>query len=574
MSEQPTHPSPVAATGSASRPRLVYEALADAFALEGVTASFTLMGDGNMHFATLLAQKPGVRTYMVRHEHAAVAAASSYARASGEVGTASITCGPGLTQLSTALVTAVYARIPLVILAGECPLDKSWDGQWIEQAPIVTATGAHYIHAHSMPRMQDFVRDAFYIARTEQRPVVIGVPYDLQARPFEGSRPYRPSTDFIPRLQPLLPHPVELAEAADAIRAARRIALIGGRGVMASGAEELCRAFAARFDGLLSTTLLARGMFDDDPFSLGIAGGYATAVARETFAEADLVIAVGASLSSHTLDGGKLFPRAKLLQIDTAPVGLRHALKTADLYLRADAREALSALLDTLRDQPARPAVWRSNALAERIRTEPPDPTVVERTDDYLDPREAVRALDEVLPRDWILVNGTGHSATFSAHMRGRRPEDFVTIRDFGAVGNGLSYGIGVAAAHPDRTVVVIDGDGGVMMHVQELDTIRRHGLRILVCALNDGAYGPELHRLRHDGIDEWGSVFGRGDLGRVAQGFGLDGRIIRRTDELSAALDAFQSTPGGALWDVHISDQVVAARMRRTLAAHGAPAR
>ena len=542
----------------------IYEALADAFAREGVEVGFTLMGDGNMHFATALSQKPDMRTYMVRHEHAAVAAATAYARASGKVGVASVTCGPGLTQLSTALTSAAYARIPVVVFAGESPIDKSWYGQRIEQAPIVTATGAHYIHAHSRPRMQEFVRDAFFIARTEMRPVVIGVPYDTQLEPFEPDADYVPSTDYIPRLQPLLPHPQELDAALAAINSAQRIVLIGGRGAQFSAAEDLCRQFAAQVDGLLATTLLARGLFDEDAFSLGIAGGYSSALAREQLETADLVVAVGASLNYHTMDGRNLFPNASVLQIDTAPVGMRDALKTGDIYLRADAREAMRAIMDRLADTPARAHTWRSEVLAERLRTEPHDPHRFERDDPFMDPRDAVAALDAVLPKDWMLVNGTGHSAAFSAHMRGRRPENFLTIREFGAIGNGICYAIGVAAAHPDKTVAVIDGDGSVLMHVQELETIHRHGLRILICALNDGAYGPEIHKLRHDGIDDFGSVFGRGDLGRIARGFGLDGRVISATDELVPALADFGT--GAALWDLHVSDKVVSPMMRRAV--------
>ncbi len=542
----------------------IYEALANAFAREGVEVGFTLMGDGNMHFATALSQKPGMRTYMVRHEHAAVAAASAYSRSSGKVGVASVTCGPGLTQLSTALASAVYARIPVVVFAGESPIDKSWYGQRIEQAPIVTATGAHYIHAHSRPRMQEFVRDAFLVARTEMRPVVIGVPYDTQLEPFEHDADYVPSTDFIPQLQPLLPHPRELNAALVAIEGAQRIVLIGGRGAQLSGAEALCRQFAAQIDGLLATTLLARGLFDEDAFSLGIAGGYSSAVAREQLKTADLVVAVGASLNYHTMDGGNLFPNATVLQIDSEPVGMRDALKTGDIYLRADAREAMQAIMERLSQSPARAASWRSNALAERLRSEPHDPHQFERDDPFMDPRDAVTALDAVLPKDWLLVNGTGHSAAFSAHMRGRRPENFLTIREFGAIGNGLCYAIGVAAAYPDKTVAVIDGDGSLLMHAQELETIRRHGLRILICALNDGAYGPEIHKLRHDGIDDFGSMFGRGDLGQIARGFGLDGRVINSTDELKPALEAFAT--GAALWDLHVSDQVVSPMMRRAV--------
>ena len=112
----------------------------------------------------------------------------------------------------------------------------------------------------------------------------------------------------------------------------------------------------------------------------------------------------------------------------------------------------------------------------------------------------------------------------------------------------------GVAAAVGNqRPVVVVDGDGSVLMHIQELETIRRHNLRVLVCAINDGAYGPEIHKLRHDGIDESGSVFGRGDLGAIARGFGLDGRVITDLADLQSALADFEASDRGAVWDIHV---------------------
>jgi acetolactate synthase-1/2/3 large subunit len=546
----------------------IYQAMADAFHQEGVEVSFTLMGDGNMHFATALAEQTDRRTILVRHEHAAAAAATAYARATGKVGVASVTCGPGLTQLSTALATAVYARVPIVIFAGESPIDKSFYGQRIEQAPIVTATGSHYIHAHSLPRMQEYVRDAFFIARNEMRPVVIGVPYDKQLDVFEGKEPYRPSTSFIPALAPIIPNPAEIDEAVAAIRSAKNIIILAGRGAAHNGAAEACLKLARHEDALLATTLLARGIFDEDAFSVGIAGGYSSAAARDAFKAADLVVAVGASLNTHTLDGGNLFGHAKVLQIDTNPVGLRDALAISDIYVRADAKLAMDAILEQVSQSSPRLSVQRKAEFAERLRTEAPDPHVFDRTDPYMDPRDAVAAIDATLPKDWFLINGTGHSAAFSAHMRGRRPENFLTIREFGAIGNGISYAIGVAAAFPEQSIVLVDGDGSILMHIQELETIKRHGLRILICALNDGAYGPEIHKLRQDGVDDWGSVFGRGDLGAIARGFGLDGRVITSADDLDKALDAFNASSGAAIWDFHVSDHVISPMMRRAIAA------
>jgi thiamine pyrophosphate-dependent acetolactate synthase large subunit-like protein len=544
----------------------LYKLLAEAFYLEGVDTHFTLMGDGNMHWVSTLAGYEGVRTIYVRHEHCACAMATAYASATGKIGVASVTCGPGLTQLSTALATAARARIPVVIFTGESPLHASWYNQEIDQAPIVAATGAHYISAHSMPRMLEHVRDAFFIARTQQRPVVIGVPYDLQKQILEPSGPYIPSSEFIPDTGRMVPNPDFLERAADRVARAKKVVVIAGRGAKRSGAQEACRHLAEMVDGLLATTLPVRGLFDDDPFSLGVAGGFSSDVARESFAEADLVISVGASMTHHTVDGGKLFPNADVIQIDDEPAGIRHGLKVADLYVRADARSGVEALVTALeRRGVARPASWRSQDLARRIVEEPADGESFPSQGGTLDPRDAIAALNRVIPKDWEVVNSSGHCSYYSAQMRGRSADRFLVIREFGAIGNGLSYAIGMAAA---KTIVLIDGDGSFYMHVQELETIRRHNLRILICVLNDGAFGAEIHKLRADGIDDSGSVFGRGDLGRLAEGFGLRGARITSVEDFGKHIDGFKSASGAEVWDIHVSDIVMSPVMRRAVKA------
>ena len=146
---------------------------------------FALLGDANMNWAVRLSER-GCRMIYVRHEHCALAAAMAYARKSADVGVATVTCGPGVTQLITALPAAVRAHLPLVVFAGEAPLKSGWYNQEIDQAPLITATGAAYHRLHMTARMPVAVRDAFLEARRNRRPVVIGVPFDLQAGPWEG----------------------------------------------------------------------------------------------------------------------------------------------------------------------------------------------------------------------------------------------------------------------------------------------------------------------------------------------------------------------------------------------------
>ena len=123
---------------------------------------------------------------------------------------------------------------------------------------------------------------------------------------------------------------------------------------------------------------------------------------------------------------------------------------------------------------------------------------------------------------------------------------------------------MGAAAGKPDRTIVLLDGDGSLLMHAQELDTVRRHGLKLLICVLNDGAYGSEIHKMYSDGISAEGATFGRGDLAAVARGFGLRGKTINDSGQFAAAFDEFVKAGAGAeLWDIHIADNVTTPVMR-----------
>lgn len=554
--------------------RHVYDVLAAAFAQEGVGTCFTLLGDANMNWATALAGL-GTRMIYVRHEHCAAAAAMAWARKTGEVGVASVTCGPGLTQLMTALPAAVRARLPMVILAGEAPLRLGWYNQGIEQAPFVVATGAAYVPLHHPERMPVAMRDAFLQARIERRPVVLSVPFDLQDRAWTGPEALPPpSADILPRLSPIPPHPEDLARAAEAVAAARRVVIVAGLGAVEASAGPACRHLARVCDGLLATTLPARGLFHDDPFSIGIAGGFSTETARACLAEADLVIAIGASLAAHATDAGRLHPEARVLHIDHAPRSVSQGRVAAELHLRADARLAAEALAQALaqRSPDGRPADWRSAALAQRIRSAPADSTPFPAEPGVHDPRDVVAALEAALPADWEMVNSSGHCSYYFAQMPSRPQDRFLTIREFGAIGNGISYAMGVAAARPDRTVVLFDGDGSLLMHIQELETIRRHGMNILICVLNDGAYGSEIHKLRAEGLSDAGAVFGRPDFAAIATGFGIGGAQVDDLSALPGLIADFAAGGGAAILDFPISDRVYSPVIARAHPPKGTP--
>jgi len=542
------------------KPR-VYDVLADVFLQEGVTTCFALLGDANMNWAARLAEK-GCRMVYVRHEHCSVAAAMAWARKTGDVGVATVTCGPGVTQLITALPAAVRAHLPLVVFAGEAPLRSGWYNQGIEQAPMINATGAAYHSLHLAERMPVAIRDAFLQARRERRPVVVGIPFDLQARAWEGAvKLPSPSRAILPRTSPMPPHPDDVARAADLVAGSARVVVFAGMGAVEAKAADACKALAARAGGVLATTLPARGLFHDDPFCIGIAGSFTPEVGLEYLAEADLVIAIGCSLAYHAGGGGQLWPKAKTLQIDVDPVAVSQGQEVAKHHVRADARLGAEALAAAL---PVRDRAWRNDAMAARIRDSKPDSHVFEIEPGLLDPREVVASLERHLPQDWEMVNSSGHCSWFFAQMPSRPQERFLTIREFGAIGNGISFAMGVAAARPDRRVVLFDGDGSLMMHVQELETIRRHKLNILIVVMNDGAYGSEVHKFRAEGMPEEGSVFGYCDFAAIAKGFGLPGRTFKSLDALPGLVAELAGSDGPAVWDFHVSDKVVSPTIRK----------
>jgi acetolactate synthase-1/2/3 large subunit len=545
----------------------VSDVLAQAFAAEGVDTLFTLMGDANMYWSAAMADNQKVRLVHARHEHCCVAMADAYARATGKVGVASVTCGPGYTQIMTALVMAARGNAPVVVFAGDAPIGASWYIQSIDQAPLALATGAHFVAIRTIDRALDCVREAFYVARAERKPVVLSVPLDLQKEEFPYLADYTPSTDLMPRPQTLRPDPAVVDEIAAMVAEAERPIVIGGRGATWSGAKGALESLAEESGALLATTLLGKGLFDGNPFALDIAGTFATDLGRELFAESDLVIAAGAGLGHYTTEGGYLFPNAKVVRIDTQPKGLWQGLRTADLHVQADAKAAAEAVVARLKEKGIRRQGWRSNEVASKIAVaaETPDPKPYTPAPGTLDPRPVVQELDAAVPKDWDIIVAGGHCFSFAmTHLKGRPAGKYHIPIDFGAIGSGISAAIGVAAARNNGKVLLIDGDGSLYQHIQELETVKRHGIKLLICIINDGGYGAETHKFRAYGVDPMHATHGRGDLAQVARGFGLNGAKVTSYGQFEGLFREHQARDGASLWDVHVDDLIPSRNFRR----------
>ena len=557
----------------------VYEALAKLFHFENTTHCFALLGDANMNWAAALESR-GAEFIYVRDEHNAVAAAMSWARTTQRVAVASVTCGPGLTQILTALPAAVRANIPLVLFVGEAPFRKPWYNQGIDQKPFVEACGAQYVSVVSADdadesKWVEQIRKAFDNARTQSCPVVIGFPLDVQEDDWNNPDLMETAAAAIAKsngtveAEKLTADEAQLGKAVEQIVAAKKVVVMAGLGAIQSNAVAEALELAESVGGLLATTLPARGLFWQEPYYVGVAGGFASDTARKYLQQADLVIAIGSRLSHHTSDGGKLWSADKVLHIDIEPRSESQGLRAADHHLRADAREGVRQVLQALKAhpeyQPAGPDSWRSAELEKEIANTVPDSKSYEIEAGLLDPRDLIAAMDKAIPTDWHTVNSSGHCSWFAAQMYRRPADRFFTLREFGAIGNGTAFALGVAVADNKRPVVLFDGDGSFLMHIQELETIARHGLKILICVINDGAYGSEIHKLRAHGLADTGGVFGRPDFAAIACGFGLSGHRITDLDDIAQRIIEFEKGSVAAVWDVHVSDQVVSPLIRRS---------
>jgi thiamine pyrophosphate-dependent acetolactate synthase large subunit-like protein len=287
-------------------------------------------------------------------------------------------------------------------------------------------------------------------------------------------------------------------------------------------------------------------------------------VTTELFAAADLVIAIGASLTGFTTHSGRLYPNARVVQIDESPRAVRHHRAIAQFHLRADARLGVAALNTCLVQSGKARAGFRTPDTERRLK-ESEQPIADRGPDGLIDPRRAVQEIDRVVPKDWLLVGGSGHCAYFTAtNTQGRPPQLYASIRHFGAIGSGLSHAIGAAVARGDRKVLLIDGDGSLIMHVQELETIARHGLQMLIAVLNDGAYGSEVHKLRLDDVSDKQVRFGRPDFVRIARGFSIRAARISELKDIEPLFRDHLRGHQAEVWDIPISGEVLSTPFER----------
>ncbi len=524
----------------------------------GVHDAFGVLGSGNLVVTNALARS-GAVFHPTRREDGAVCAADGYARVSGRVGVCSVHQGPGLTNTLTGLAEAAKSRCPVLILSGETPAAALTSNFRIDQHGLVESVGAIAERLHSPDTAADDVLRAYERAHTERRPVVLMLPIDIQARPPTQAAPTRAVT---PELTPPVPPAHAVSRAADLLVRAERPVIIAGRGAVLARAGAPLEELGDLIGALLSTSAPANGLFSSRPWALGIAGGFASPLAQELLAEADLILAVGASLNHWTTRHGALISsEARVVQIDADPRAIGRNHRT-DLAVIGDGKAATEALASAVRARGHRAVGLRRAGLAEELaaRRWEHEPYDDESTDRFIDPRTLSISLNRLLPHDRAVVVDSGHFTGYpSMYLDVPDAQSWVFVNGFQAVGLGIASGLGASIAKPDRPTVVAVGDGGAFMALQELETAARLGLNLLIVIYDDAAYGAEVHHFEPMGHDVSRVRFPEADLAAVARAVGSEAATVRTVDDL-AAVEAWLTNPTGPL--------VIDAKVNPTIAA------
>ena len=528
----------------------VYEAIAQSLIAEGVTDFFGLMGDGNMWLWGAICRDPKIRGYSARHESMAVSMADGYARTTGKVGVAMVTCGPGLTQCATSLIAAYRGKTPVVLIAGEIMQGAKNSTQTMDQRRFVEASSARFHTITSIDNMAEEIAEAFYAARVHRCPVVLNLPMDLQEDEFDWDYDYRPSTQFLPpRME--TPSPELLAPVIEKLIAAERPVIIGGRGAIMAGAKDEIVKLADRVGALLATSLQGKGLFAGHPWDVGISGAFASEPTEKLLAEADFVLGVGAELGYYTTEGGLIFPSAEVARIDIKPMPEAIGV-IPGLYVQGDARRAVAAINEALEARQIR---------KEGLRT--PDTREVldapahkfDAPKDGLDPRALGGNLGAALPKGVLVTCGAGHFFSWVGMYMPLPPGAEIQYSyNFGAVGQGLGVAIGTGVGNPGRQHVVIEGDGSMMFNLQELETVVREKLQMVLVVWNDGGYGAEVHKLVAKGFNEKLAQWESPDFVALAKAFGGDGVLLSDTSEIGAAVAEGLRKGGLYLIDARVS--------------------
>ncbi|TWB87736.1 thiamine pyrophosphate-dependent acetolactate synthase large subunit-like protein [Bradyrhizobium macuxiense] len=529
-----------------------HSVLAKALIDNGVDTIFGLIGDANLFFVDSFVREHGGNYIAATNEANATSMAIGYANASGRIGVATVTHGPGLTNICTTLVEAVKGRVPLVVMCGDTAAEDRENIQDISQRDIVVATGAGFEQLRSARTMAHGVSIALRRAIVERRPVVLNMPIDMQ----QVDITYSPVRFKVSEKRGLVPTGTDLDNAIGIIAAAKRPIVLAGYGASSSEARSALLRLAERTGALLATSLKGKDLFRDQDFNIGLFGTLSTPVAVDLIMEADCVIAFGASLNKYTTSGGVFLKGKRVIQVcdEQAEVG---NFASPDAGLVGDTVLVAETILHWLDEAEIPSSGFRNEDIKRRLRNYTPGEKSgkSKSSDSAIEITDTLLQFNKLLPEDRFLVTDIGRFALAVFRLIDAPDvHSFMLPSHFGAVGLGMSQAIGVAKAVPGKPVVLFSGDGGFMLGgMAEFNTAVRYQLDLIVVVCNDGSYGAEHVQFRAKDLDPSLSIFDWPDFASVANVLGGKGLTVRAENDLLAVAEAIKTRNKPLLIDLKL---------------------
>ena len=521
------------------------EILVRSLQAEGVEFIWGYPGGSVLYIYDALYKQESIQHVLVRHEQAAVHAADGYARATGNVGVALVTSGPGVTNAVTGIATAYMDSIPMVVITGQVPtaaigLDAF---QECDTVGITRPIVKHNFLVKDVADLAETMKKAFHIARTGRPgPVVVDIPKDvsLNTAPFEY-----PETISMRSYNPVRKgHGGQIRKAVSLLLQAKRPYIYTGGGVVLGNASAELRELVDLLGYPVTNTLMGLGaMPATDPRFLGMLGMHGTYEANMTMQNCDVLLAVGARFDDRVIGNPKHFASVerKIIHVDIDPSSISKRVKV-DIPIVGDVKDVLQELIAQIREAQQRPdanalGAWWSQIAEWRKR----DCLSYKLSDELIKPQHVVETL-------WNLTRGTDsyvtsdvgqHQMWAAQFYRFDEPRRWINSGGLGTMGVGLPYAMGIKLAKPDADVFCITGEGSIQMCIQELSTCKQYETPVKIISLNNRYLGMvrQWQQLDYGGRYSHSYMDALPDFVKLAEAYGHVGMKIESPADVEPAL-------------------------------------
>ena len=523
------------------------EILVKALQAENVQYIWGYPGGAVLYIYDALYKQDTIEHVLVRHEQAAVHAADGYARATGDVGVALVTSGPGLTNAVTGIATAYMDSIPMVIISGQVPtpaigLDAF---QECDTVGITRPIVKHNFLVKDVRDLAATLKKAFHIARTGRPgPVVVDIPKDVSFKktPYLG---YPKSVEMRSYNPVKKGHSGQIRKALQLLLAAKRPYIYTGGGVLLGNATQELRTLVDMLGYPVTHTLMGLGAYPaTDKKFLGMLGMHGTLEANNAMQMCDVLLAVGARFDDRVIGNPKHFAQndRKIIHIDIDPSSISKRVKV-DIPIVGDVKDVLTELIAMIRETTQRPeagalAQWWEQIEAWRAR----DCLKYDRSNaEVIKPQHVVETLwNMVRDKDVYITSDVGQHQMWAAQFyRFDEPRRWINSGGLGTMGVGLPYAMGIKLAKPDAEVFCITGEGSIQMNIQELATCFQYSTPVVICALNNRYLGMvrQWQEIEYSGRYSHSYMDSLPDFVKLAESYGHAGMKIEDPAKVEWAL-------------------------------------